>query len=191
MSADFIAARGLPTPEQLCARHDHGSRLRYLGGCHCMPCRAANSRYECARRAARMRGEWAGLVDAAEVRAHLFRLSRKGVGYKSVATACDVSKTVLLEVRAGRRLKVRATTARKVLAVDGTAHAAKALIDARPTWRLIDELLEEGFTRQELARRLGSRAKSQPPKLQIRQHRITAATAAAVRRIYDVVMAGA
>lgn len=191
MSTDFIAARGLPTPEQLAARHSHGTRLRYMAGCRCTPCRAANSRYECHRRAARLRGEWAGLVDAAPVRAHLLALSKKGVGYKSVAAACDVAKTILMEVRSGRRLKVRATTARKVLAVDATAHAAKALLDARPTWRLIEELLAEGFTKQELARRLGSGARCQPPKLQIRRDRITAETAARVRRIYDVVMEGA
>jgi hypothetical protein len=189
-SIAFLQSRGLPTPDQLRDR-SHGTRLRYISSCRCVPCRAANSRYESHRRAARLRGEWEGLVDAAPVRAHLQRLSRHGVGYKSVAVACDVSRTVLAAVKNGRRRKVRAGTARKVLAVDAGAAAAKALIDGRPTWRLINELLSEGFTKQELARRLGSRAKAQPPKLQIRRDRITAATAARVRRFYDVVMAGA
>jgi hypothetical protein len=187
-SAAFISARGLPTPERLQAR-EHGTRLRYMSGCRCTPCRAANSRYECERAAARRRGEWNGLVDAGPIRAHLRQLSRQGVGYKSVAAACDASITVLNEVRMGRKRRVRAATARKVLAVDAGAVADHAVIDARPTWRLVNELLREGFTKQELARRLGSRAKT--AALQIHPHRITAETAARVRRLYDVVMAGA
>lgn len=40
----------------LAATKQHGTRIRYMGGCRCLPCRAANSRYECERQARRNLG---------------------------------------------------------------------------------------------------------------------------------------
>lgn len=132
----------------------------------------------------RARLVWNGLVPAAGVRAHLKKLSRHGVGYKSVAAAADVSRTTLMEILAGRKHQLRAQAARRVLAVDRQAFAGGALVPARPTWVLVRRLLAEGFTKAEIARRLGRRT----PALQIRRTFVTARTAANIERLYHLVM---
>jgi hypothetical protein len=179
VSAEFLVARGLPTRESLAAR-PHGSRLRYLGGCRCLPCRAANSRYQCERAAARKTGGWNGLVDAAPAAAQIFRLSRLGVGYKSVADAAGVSRSIAAKIRSGERRHIRASTARRILAVDAAARADASTVPAGPTWRRIRQLLEEGYTKGRLARELGA----QRPALQLGRRRVLAITAVRVERLH-------
>jgi hypothetical protein len=158
----------------------HGTRLRYLAGCRCMLCRAANSRYECERAAARRRGRGNGIVDASRARAHLLRLSRAGVGRDAVRHASDVSRTVLQGIAAGRKTMIRAETERRILAVDASARADGSLVPAGRTWQRIDELLEEGYTKAFIARALGAKT----PALQVRRDRILARTAVKVERLY-------
>ena len=179
MSADFVVARGLPTPERLAAR-PHGTRLRYLSGCRCVPCRAANSRYETARAAARKAGDWNGVVDAAPARAHLLKLGRQGVGYKSVAAAASVAVSVVAKIRSGERVQVRASTARRILGVTADARADASTVPAGPTWRRIRQLLEEGYTKGRIARELGA----QRPALQLGRRRVLASTAVRVERLH-------
>ena len=64
---------------ELAAGKPHGTRIRYVGGCRCLPCRAANSRYESERQAARKLGDWNGLVDAAALPGNTFSTSRAWV----------------------------------------------------------------------------------------------------------------
>jgi hypothetical protein len=181
-----IANRGLRSAAELSAEKPHGTRLKYMGGCKCMLCRAANSQYETARSAARKAGDWNGIVSATKARNHLHKLSSQGVGYKAVGDACDVAKTVLMEIRSGRKRRIRQRTERAILAVTGEAAADRALIDADPTWRKLNELLGEGFSKAELARRLGYKS----PALQLKKFEITAKSAARVDRFYRTIMAG-
>jgi len=179
MSVDFITARRLPTPEQLALR-PHGTRLRYRSGCRCVPCRAANSRYETGRAAARRRGETEGIVPADRARDHVWRLGRQGVGYKSVAAAASVSISVMAKIRSGERLQIRAGTERRILSVTADAVAGGARVPAAPTWRLIRELLTEGYTKGRLALELDA----ETPALQLRRGRVLASTAARVERLH-------
>lgn len=134
----------------------------------------------------RARLVWNGLVPADKVRRHLKKLSRQGVGYKSVAIAADVGKTVLADILFHGKPQLRAQAARRILAVDRDAVADHALVNAGPTWRRLNRLLSEGFTKTELARRLGSHART--PALQVRGRYILAKTAARVERFYHLVM---
>lgn len=179
MSADFVSARGLPSRGELALR-SHGTRLRYLGGCRCTPCRAANSRYETERAAARRAGDWRGLVDAAPVADHLRRLSRAGVGYKAAADAAGVARSVACAVLAGRKTRVRAHTARRLLGVDRQAVADSARVPAGRTWRLVGLLLDEGFSRGRIALELGAKR----PALQLGRRWVLASTAMRVERLY-------
>jgi cytochrome P450 len=126
------------------------------------------------------------VVAARSSRTHLKTLSRQGVGYKSVAVAADVSHTVLADILRGHKHQLRAQSARRVLAIDRDALADGALVPAGRTWRLLRRLLAEGFTKTELARRLGSKAKT--PALQFKSRFILANTAARVERFYQIVM---
>lgn len=127
---------------------------------------------------------WNGLVSSARARAHLFKLSKKGVGYKSVAAASDVAKTVLCQIRSGELPRIRARTERRILAVDATAVADRALVDAGPTLAIVERLLEDGFTRAQIAQRvLGQTGPS--PALQLLyggRKKVQAATAEKFRR---------
>lgn len=135
----------------------------------------------------RLKLAWNGLVDVEEVRAHARKLSKQGVGYKSVAAAADVSATEIAKILSGRKTKIRAEAAKRILAVDRDAVADHALVPAGPTWRRIRRLLAEGFTKTELARRLGSKSKT--PALQLNTRKITAANAMKVERFYQQIMA--
>lgn len=226
--------------------YQHGTRSRYVAGCRCSECRAANTRayHERQQRAKALAAEiaapatpqpqtwtapdgskrvrmyqracpgpngrgcpkrshlrkdskggvcghcrgllvWNGLVSALPVQRHLERLSRQGVGYKSVAAAADVGVTILAGVMSGKRARIRAQLAKRVRAVTVDAIADHGLVAAAETWRLIDHLInEEWFTKAELARRLGMTT----PALQIRKDRILAKTAQRVRALYRKVM---
>lgn len=130
---------------------------------------------------------WNGNVWAADVRAHIRKLGRAGVGYKSVAEACDVAFSIVQGVMSGRKKFVRLRTAQKILAVTRDAVADHALVDAAPTWKLVDELYRGGFTLGEIALRLGHKRAA----LQIGKARVLAKTAHQVKRLHAVLMAAA
>lgn len=127
---------------------------------------------------------WNGLVAAEPVRKHLLKLSRRGIGYKAVAAACDVSKTNLMKILNGTKTLVRKSTADRVLAVDRGAIADHSLVPAARTWKIVRRLLEEGFTRSSLAKRLGYKS----PALQFRKDFVLASTEAKLLRFYRLIM---
>jgi len=165
----------------------HGTRARYVSGCHCAECREANRLYYYVREKAKIFGRWDGVVPAARARRHMLRLSRCGVGRRAVGAVSGVADTILSHIRSGRRKKIRASTERRILAVTSAAHSDGALVSNARTWQRINVLLREGFTKTELARRLGSKAKT--PSLQIAMRgEVLARTAIKVERLYNLVM---
>ena len=169
----------LRSPAALFADRPHGTRYRYLAGCRCVPCRAANSRYECERLAARTRGEGNGLIDAAPARAHLVALSRLGIGRNTVADITGASRTTLHKIRHGQRL-CRAALARRILAIDRGARPESALVSSTRTRQTIDTLLAEGFTKARLATELGC---STPALQRARGPLVTVKTAGEIERL--------
>lgn len=179
-----LASRGLRSAAELAAQKPHGTRIRYMGGCKCLHCRMANSNYETARAAARRAGFTNKVVDAAPARKHIFALSRAGVGRNMVALCAGVAKTVVCEIRSGKKLRAREETIRKILAVTKDCKGEKALIPAARAWHMLNQLLGEGFSRAELARRMGYKS----PALQINKKRITARSEQRIKRLYSQVM---
>lgn len=162
----------------------HGTRAHYAAGkCRCTPCRRANADYA----KSRVGKAFNGLVDAGPARAHLELLAAQGVGRRSVHAACDVALTVLQDIRAGLKTRIRAETARRILAVDDGARADHALVDAKATRAAIRELLKYGLTKGEIASRLGSEAKT--PSLQVSRRQVTALNAMKVQRLLKEVRA--
>jgi hypothetical protein len=72
-------------------------------------------------------------------------------------------------------VQIRKHHADRILAVARTAIAEPALVPARQTWALLNEVLETGYTETFLAKQLSSRAKK--PSLPIQADRITRMTA--------------
>jgi hypothetical protein len=175
----------LPTHFELITKkpRPHGTRLRYMSGCKCHPCRAANSRYEAERLAARKAGDWNGLVLTSRARDHIFKLRGQGVGYKRVAIVAGVSKTVIANIISGRKKKIRGRTERKILRVKPTAISQAVLLPAAPFWKLINELRKEfGYSKAHIASLiLGKKAKS----LQLNQRLITAKNAFRIIRLHE------
>ena len=170
------------------AEEPHGTRHRYLSGCKCVPCRAANSRYSTERAAAQRAGDCRGFVPATLVLGHLKKLSKGGIGYKAVAEAAGIGKTTMQKIMTGRQQQLRKHHADRILAVDRAAIADGALVPAGRTWTLLNKLLEAGYTKTSLAKQLGSRAKK--PSLQIEARRITALNASKVERLYRRIKEG-
>lgn len=166
----------------------HGTRARYRSGCKCMLCRAANSRYNCQRDAARKQGDTRDLVDANPARLHLKKLGKLGVGYKSVAAAASIATSVVAKIRSGEKKRIRKHTERAILAVTKEAIADSALVCAAGSWKLLDELIADGYTQTQLAKWLGSKAKV--PALQVKQGQVTARTAMKIKRMHAAIQAG-
>lgn len=172
--------RGLKPAAALAANKPHGVRLRYMAGCRCDECRRANSQYENERQKARRAGDWNGIVDAASARAHLLKLARAGVGRRAVQTATDIADSILFQIRDGTRKRIRARTERKILAVTPALRLDGALIPAKRTWKLINELIDEGYTKGGIAHRLGFKGYG----IQLSRDRVTVRNAGKVDRLY-------
>lgn len=176
-----MTKQSLQQVRQAAAKREHGSRARYASGCRCLPCRAANARYESERQRRRKTGDWNGIVKATKARRHMLKLAKQGVGYKTVADAAGISPHIAGAIRRGKRKSIRARTERLILAVSTAAAGDAVLVDAAPTWRRIQELQEHGgFSKAEIARRLGKKT----PALQFRKDRVTLRTHDRIARFW-------
>lgn len=181
----MIAVGKLRSPMPSLEHWACGVRAKYVAGCRCEACTRANREYAHRRALAHVRGQDNPLVDAEPMRAHLFQLTTKGVGLRAVEAASDVSRTVLLDVKAGRKRRVRADTVRRVLAVDEAARADASFVDAGPTHEALREMLRMGWRKYEIAARLGNKAKH--PALQLfKAQRVLASTARRVAKLLEV-----
>lgn len=124
-------------------------------------------------------------IPAGHVRRRLVSLSKAGIGRKAVHAVTGIDNRTLAKIKNGQTKRVGLETARLIKSVPFNAHSDLAVIDAKPTWELIDKLREwdMGFSKSEIARRLG--AKQKYPTLNINPERITARTAMRVRKLYD------
>jgi len=174
-----LLTRGLRPASQLGADRPHGSRLRYLAGCRCLKCRCANANYAVHRAREIVYGRWNGVIDAGAVRAHLRKLSRAGVGTRTIARQAGIGRTCIELLRTGARSRIRALAARRILAVTVNQLADHATVPAGPTWRRLNQLLDEGFTKRRLAHELGIGR-----SLQIRRTRVLVRTERAVEVLW-------
>lgn len=163
----------------------HGQRGTYARGCRCDACRAANTAYERARAVARATGEWNGLVPAEVAQQHLLKLSEAGVGRRAVAAATDIAESILFAIRSGTKQKIRAATARKILAVDLSCAGDHALMCAKPSMKLVAKLLKAGFTKTRIAQEMGYKVHA----LQLKDGLITVRNAARLALVHDRLMA--
>lgn len=129
---------------------------------------------------------WNGLVGTTKVRRHLRKLSAKGIGRRAVAAACDVSATIIFEVESGRKKKIRAKTAQRLLAVDEGARADGSLVPGAKTYALLQGLFDRGFTLRWVTAALGASGTSAPVTQSMKRGRefITARSAADVERLH-------
>jgi len=151
----------------------HGERRAYARGCRCVACRAANAAYVQAHRVP------LGLLAADAVRVHLQQLAAQGCGIRQIARHTGVSAQTVAGIRSGRRRLLRASTATRLMAATSDV-APGALVAATKSWRFLDSLKREGFTRRALAWHLGARSQ----QLQLAKRSIRAHTAQLIAKLY-------
>lgn len=139
---------------------EHGTRARYCfgpfgndraNGCRCDACREANNAY--ARfsqkrvRLNRDHGAWARpYVPTGAALRHIDLLRSQGIGYRQVAHLAGVATSQVGDIISGRSSRIRRETEAKILAVSAEP-AGAALVDAAPTWVLVNRLLAAGVTK--------------------------------------------
>jgi len=167
----------------------HGTRSRYVAGCHCAECREANRVYRAEHDRLKLYGRYDDLTDAAPVRAHVEALSLAGIGRRRLAELAGVSVSTVSGIRSGKRGKpvrrVRKDTAALILAVTSETHsvAAHALVDARGTHRRMQALMARGWTQRALVEQMG--LSSDNLATRFAQSTVLRSTADAVEALYD------
>jgi len=118
-----------------------------------------------------------------QVRRYVRTLQAQGLGFKRIAELAHMSKTRLEEIMLGvrwtrnrpQRVRILQRTAEKLFAVETTARAAPgARVPAARAWQLVAQLHAQGWTKQRIARALGSTAKV--PALQLGKTRVLQST---------------
>lgn len=180
---------------------EHGTRAAYTfgikpgqdrsKGCRCESCTEANRLHGRERNRRRARAfvyqieEWEpAYVDNSEARDHLAWLTSQGVGLRTVHQRTGIARTSLSKIRAGTVTQSRPETIEKILGVGRSAARGAALVDAAPTWKLIDDMVRQGYRRGWIAQQLGAETLS----LQIKRDRITATNARKVAELYERTM---
>jgi hypothetical protein len=162
----------------------HGSRRTYRRGCKCTTCRAANAAYVQTRRLL-LGPDPAELVPTQPVLLRLMELRYQGVGYRQVAKLSGLCFQLVLDIRLGRKTRVRADMATRLLSVPAVlAHGTH--VTGWRTWRLIDSLKRDGFTQRRVAFQLGLRGRN----LNLHHRHITVRNALRVRLLYARVHEG-
>jgi hypothetical protein len=162
-------------------RDTHGTRNCYVDGCRCDDCRAANAAYHRRYRHHPEGAGWGPRVAARRARAHIKRLAREGVGAGSVAHAAELSKTTVAEIRNGITRVIYRRTEQLILRITPDHADDGCLVDAAPSWALIAELRDEGYTASALARLLGYSGRA----LQLHRKRITKRNAYRIRVLHE------
>ena len=150
-------------------------------GCRCLPCTDAAVLYNKLSVRRRINGIDT-LFDNTEAREHLEFLRANGVGLRTVSEQSGIGRTALAQIINGRTKRARAETIAKILAVGTHVRAPGALVDATRTWELIDDMLRYGYTKGDLARRLGS--EYDKPALQIQRDVVLQSTADKVAELH-------
>lgn len=165
---------------------EHGTRAMYVvEKCRCDECRTSQREYE----RARVRRTSPPYVGAGRVRTHILELQAAGVGLKRIAAVSGVSHSTVTKIIYGDpqrgqapTKRVRPETERRILAVSSRDTADRAVINGEATFRNVETLLERGWTRAEIGRRVhGPGAKA----LQLSADFVTAKNARAVEALLD------
>jgi len=170
----------------------HGNAKYHLELCRCPTCRQAARDYDSNRRRAIAYGQWQPYVDAEPVRRHVRALGEFGIGWMRAARLANVprgsvSKLLYGDSRRGMApsRRVRPETALRLLSVEPTLDnlGDRTAIDGTGTRRRLQALLYAGWTKSELARRLGMDPANFAQTIVNRLVRV--ATVKAVRALYD------
>jgi hypothetical protein len=172
---------------------DHGYARYRLDGCRCYTCALARAEYDDRRNRLIAYGRWQPFVPIEETQQRILSLHDLGYGDRTIATLAGIQRKTVRDIRIGRRhdpgrgnpplTRIRTTTAAAIAAIayDPLEAPDGTYVDATLTWQRITELLDTGYRRTEIARRLGK----QTHALQLGRRQVSARNARAVRDLHD------
>lgn len=173
----------------------HGYARYRLDNCRCYVCGLARSEYDQRRNRLIAYGRWQPFVSPTETRTHIEALAAKGYGIRRIAELAGLDRKIVRDISRGFRAdpgrgnpkltKIRTETAAAILAVPlhDDNLASGALVDATDTWQRIHALIALGYPRGWIAQKTDHRSAA----LQLRRDQITAASATAIRELYEQV----
>ncbi len=178
---------------------EHGTRARYAHGpgpgkgpgCRCDECTAANRAAARQRDRAILYGRWQPFADAGPAREHVQALARHGIGRRRAAELAGMSAGAMSRLLYGGpgsrppTRRIRPQTAAAILAIRPSADlvAPGVLVDAAGTQHRVQALVAAGWSQAQLAGQLMTSPGHVGALL--REDRVTAAMATAVRGLYD------
>ena len=157
----------------------HGTNGGYVRGCRCEACRKAHREYEAAHRKAKADPD-SGYIAADRARAHLLFLAEHGLGVGAVNVATDIIPSIIIGIRNGKRARLQKRTEKKILAVTPDLALDRALVDAAPTWRRINEILAAGNPESVILAALDRTG----PITRLGRSQVTVRTAATIERLH-------
>ena len=157
---------------------NHGTRSCYVTHhCRCAPCTTANRDYtrERSRHLARVAygieaPQPDRYIDASEVRRHIEWLRQHGIGLRTIAGKTGIGRTALQQLATGESQQVQPDNAAKILSVSLLATPGATQIDARQTWRYVNDLLYLGYTKAGIARAIGQKRALQIGRDKVLKH---------------------
>lgn len=127
-------------------------------------------------------------VPAGRSRQRILTLSKRGIGRKAVHEVTGLDHRTLAKIKNGRTKYVRRETQRLIFSVPFDAHCDRAVIDGARTRKMIEELVtrhDTGFTKSEIAKRLGTKQKRLHKTLNIgRKDMVLAKSQMRVEKLY-------
>lgn len=135
----------------------HGTRARYLRGCHCDPCKLAHSRY-CKRSKYETHTNGPAYICVEPVLDHIRRYADDGWSAEQIAEAADATKTTIRDILNGQQKTITPANAQRILASDPSSHGwtRNALIPAIGFVRRGQALACIKHSHQSIAQALGT-----------------------------------
>jgi hypothetical protein len=165
----------------------HGTRSRYAYGCRCAECRKANTKYQQVRKTEAAKGK-RRTIEADAVQKHLSRLGEQGYGVRIVAQVTGLNHGHLHRIRHAKK-PIQRKTADKILRVTSyECRRCLGFVPIEPTRQMVNDLLDHGYEREEIARQLGYKGRSLHFLYNNKSGKITVLTEMAVRRVYNQLM---
>jgi hypothetical protein len=124
-------------------------------------------------------------VSAELAREHLLRLRGAQVGKRAVSECTGIAAQVLMSIANGTRRRIRRSTEEKIMRTSAAGRAGGSSVCGKETTRLIDEMLDAGYSIKSLAARLGYKY----PEIQFHGHAfITATNAMRVEKLHTILL---
>lgn len=164
----------------------HGTRAGRATGCLCQPCVDAHN--EAYRGQNRHGAKVADLVATTQATRHLRTLVAAGVGRNALGRVSGLNDKTVDDVLDGKRGRIRPETAEAILAItlEKAREADRSgfgphgeIVDAGPTWELLDWIIMRGWPKAWISREIGQDGRA----LQLKRDRISKANAEKVAEL--------